>query len=119
MVDKVFLFRDKEGLKEAAAKIREFKNRYRHLRSIIGFKVYNLDLIRAIELGEMLDLSEVIISSAMKREESRGSHVRLDFPNRDDTNFLKHTLAYASRDGPRIEFSDVKITRYQPEERKY
>ncbi len=119
MVDKVFLFRDKEGLEEAAAKIKEFKNRYRQLRSIIGFKVYNLDLIRAIELGEMLDLSEVIISSAMKREESRGSHVRLDFPKRDDTNFLKHTLAYASRDGPRIEFSDVKITRYQPEERKY
>jgi len=119
MVDKVFLFRDKEGLEEAGAKIREFKNRFRQLRSIIGSKICNLDLIRAIELGEMLDLSEVIISSAMKREESRGSHVRLDFPKRDDSNFLKHTLAYGSRDGPRIEFSDVKITRYQPEERKY
>ncbi len=119
MVDKVFLFRDSEGLEEAGTRIGEFKNRYRQLRSIVGSKIYNLDLIRAIELGDMLDLSEVMISSAMKREESRGSHVRLDFPKRDDTNFLKHTLAYASRDGPRIEFSDVKITRYQPEERKY
>ena len=119
MVDKVFLFRDKEGLKEAGAKIKEFKNRCMLLRPIIDSKVYNLDLIRAIELGEMLDLSEVIISSAMKREESRGSHVRLDFPKRDDTHFLKHTLAYSTRYGPRIEFSDVKITRYQPEERKY
>ena len=119
MVDKVFLFRDKEGLEEASARIREFKNRYNQLRPIIGSNVYNLDLIRAIELGEMLDLSEVIISSAMKREESRGSHLRLDFPKRDDAHFLKHTLAYSSQDGPRIEFSDVKITRYQPEERKY
>ena len=119
MVDKVFLFRDKKGLEEAGAEIREFKKRYTQLRPIIGSKVYNLDLIRAIELGEMLDLSEVIISSAMKREESRGSHVRLDFPKRDDTNFLKHTLAYSSPDGSRIEFSDVKITKYQPEERKY
>jgi len=119
MVDKVFLFRDKEGLEEAGAKIKEFKNRYKQLRRIIGSKVYNLDLLRAIELGEMLDLTEVIISSAMKREESRGSHVRLDFPKRDDAHFLKHTLAYSTRDGPRIEYSDVKITRYQPEERKY
>jgi succinate dehydrogenase/fumarate reductase flavoprotein subunit len=67
----------------------------------------------------MLELSEVIIASALSREESRGSHVRLDFPKRDDARFLKHTLAYMTPDGPRTEFSDVKITKYPPEERKY
>jgi succinate dehydrogenase / fumarate reductase flavoprotein subunit len=67
----------------------------------------------------MLALSEVIVASALSREESRGSHVRLDFPNRDDGRFLKHTLAYRTADMPRIEYSEVKITWFQPEERKY
>lgn len=119
MVDTAFMFRSKQGLEEARAKLKELKNRSRHLRPIVGYRIYNLDLIRAIELEEMLELSEVIVTSALNREESRGSHVRLDFPKRDDVRFLKHTLAYKTDDGPRIEFSDVKITKYQPEERKY
>jgi succinate dehydrogenase / fumarate reductase flavoprotein subunit len=67
----------------------------------------------------MLELSEVILASALGREESRGSHVRLDFPKRDDARFLKHTLACRDSVEPKISYSNVKITRYQPEERKY
>lgn len=119
MVDKVFLFRTKEQLEEAKTKLKELKERQKHLRPINNCKIYSLDLIRAIELESMLDLGEVIVVSALNREESRGSHVRLDFPNRDDVRFLKHTLAYKTSDGPRIDYSDVKITKYQPEERKY
>ncbi len=119
MVEKAFMFRSKQQLEETRSKLRELKTRLRHLRRIEGNRVYNLDLIRAIELEDMIELSEVIVASALSREESRGSHVRLDFPKRDDVRFLKHTLAYKTPDGPRIEFSDVKITRYQPEERKY
>lgn len=119
MVEKAFMFRSKEGLEEAKAKIKQLKTRYGRLRPIVGYKIYNLDLIRAIELEDMLDLSEVIAVSALTREESRGSHVRLDFPKRDDQRFLKHTLAHKAPDGVRIEFSDVKVTKYQPEERKY
>ncbi len=119
MVDKAFMFRSKEGLEEARTRIRQLKARFAKLRPIAGYRTYNLDLIRAIELEEMLELSEVIVVSALRREESRGSHVRLDFPKRDDTRFLKHTLAYKAIDGPRIRFSDVMITRWQPEERKY
>ncbi len=119
MVEKTFMFRDKEGLEEARSKIGELRKRLEHLRPILNYRIYNLDLIRAIELEQMLELSEVIVVSALSREESRGSHVRLDFPNRDDVCFMKHTLAYKTVDGPRIEFSDVKITRFQPEERKY
>jgi succinate dehydrogenase / fumarate reductase flavoprotein subunit len=119
MVDKVFLFRTKQQLSEASEKVNELKRRFSRLRAIDGHKTYNLDLIRAIELEDMLALSEVIVSSALSREESRGSHTRLDFPKRDDERFLKHTLAYRTSDGPRIEYSEVKITRFQPEERKY
>jgi succinate dehydrogenase / fumarate reductase flavoprotein subunit len=119
MVENAFMFRDKEGLNEAKAKIGELRKLYARLRPIVGGRVYNLDLIRAIELEDMLDLSQVIVESALNREESRGSHVRTDFPTRDDKRFLKHTLAYTTSDGPRIDFSDVRITSYQPEERKY
>jgi succinate dehydrogenase / fumarate reductase flavoprotein subunit len=119
MVEKAFIFRSREGLEEAKAKLKQLRGRLAHSRPIIRQDIYNLDLIRAIELGEMLELSEVIVTSAISREESRGSHVRLDFPKRDDTRFLKHTRAYRTADGPRIEFSPVTITRYQPEERKY
>jgi succinate dehydrogenase / fumarate reductase flavoprotein subunit len=119
MVEKAFMFRSKEGLDEAKAKLGQFKSKLGKLRPIVRYKVFNLDLIRAIELEEMIELAEVIVASALSRQESRGSHVRLDFPKRDDTRFLKHTLAYKGTDGPRIEFSDVKIGRWQPEERKY
>lgn len=119
MVERAFMFRSKEGLEEAKSNIKELRKRFGRMRSIVGYKIYNLDLIRAIELEEMLELAEAIVVSALNREESRGSHVRLDFPKRDDARFLKHTLAYKTPDGPRMEFSDVKITKYQPEERKY
>jgi succinate dehydrogenase / fumarate reductase flavoprotein subunit len=119
MVDKAFMFRDKQGLQEARSKLKQLKIRLSRLRPIASYKIYNLDLVRCIELEDMLDLSEAIVASALSREESRGSHVRLDYPKRDDSRFLRHTLAYRTPDGPRIEFSDVKITRYQPEERKY
>jgi succinate dehydrogenase / fumarate reductase flavoprotein subunit len=119
MVDKVFLFRTKQQLREASEKTKELRKRLTQFRPIDGHKIYNLDLIRAIELEGMLDLAEVIVSSALSREESRGSHTRLDFPKRDDERFLKHTLAYRTSDGPRIDYSEAKITRFQPEERKY
>jgi succinate dehydrogenase / fumarate reductase flavoprotein subunit len=119
MVDKVFLFRTKQQLVEAFEKVRELKKRFNRLRAIESYRICNLDLIRAIELEDMLALSEVIVASALNREESRGSHVRLDFPNRDDNQFLKHTLAYRTMDMPRIEYSEVKIIKFQPEERKY
>jgi len=119
MVDKAFMFRDKQGLEEARSKLSQLKIRLGQLRPVAPGRIYNLDLVRCIELGEMLDLAEVIVASALSREESRGSHVRLDFPKREDARFLKHTLAYRTPDGPRIDFSNVKITQYQPEERKY
>ncbi len=119
MVQKAFLFRNGKQLEEALACIKKLKMKLSRLRPVSSSRIYNVDLVRVLELEDMLDLSEVIVASALAREESRGSHVRLEFPNRDDVHFLKHTLAYRTPNGPRIEFSDVKITKYQPEERKY
>jgi len=119
MVEKVFLFRTKQQLTEALDKAGELRKRFNHLRPIADHKICNLDLIRAIELDDMLSLSEAIIASAISREESRGSHTRLDFAKRDDSRYLKHTLAYRTPDRPRIEYSEVRITRFRVEERKY
>jgi len=67
----------------------------------------------------MLDVAEAIVVGAVKREESRGAHSRLDFKERDDENFLKHTIAVYTPDGPEITYSTVKITKHKPVERRY
>ena len=84
-------------------------------------KVYNTDWLLAIELGYLLDVAEAIVHSAINRKESRGSHQRLDgFEERDDANYLKHSLAYFDGDNaPRIEYGEVKITKSPPGKRAY
>jgi succinate dehydrogenase / fumarate reductase flavoprotein subunit len=67
----------------------------------------------------MLIVAEVVVAGALARTESRGAHFRRDFPQRDDRNWLKHTLAYMGPDGPRLDYSTVKIVKYQPAERHY
>jgi succinate dehydrogenase / fumarate reductase flavoprotein subunit len=76
-------------------------------------------MIQVLELEGMLSVAEVIIEGALARKESRGSHFRLDHPERDDTNWLRHTLAFMTPDGPRLEYKDVTITSYPPKERTY
>lgn len=119
MISKVGIFRDKAPMEEALQKIRELKERYQRITVQNKGGVYNLDLIRAYELGGMLDIAEAIIVGALKREESRGAHSRLDFKERDDVRFLKHTIAVYSPSGPVISYSPVTITRYKPEARRY
>ncbi|CAM5379648.1 Succinate dehydrogenase flavoprotein subunit OS=Streptomyces antimycoticus OX=68175 GN=SANT12839_043080 PE=3 SV=1 [Streptomyces antimycoticus] len=87
-------------------------------------KRFNTDLLEAIELGNLLDLAEVMAVSALARKESRGGHYREDYPNRDDVNFMRHTMAYreVGADGSesiRLDYKPVVQTRYQPMERKY
>jgi len=119
MISKVGIFRDKKPMEEALAKIRELKERYQRITIQNKGKVYNVDLVRAQELEGMLDVAEAIITGALKREESRGAHSRLDFKERDDVNFLKHTIATYSSSGPIITYSPVKITKFKPEARRY
>jgi succinate dehydrogenase / fumarate reductase flavoprotein subunit len=86
-------------------------------------KRYNSDLLEAIELGFLLELAEVTVASALNRKETRGGHAREDYPNRDDTNYMRHTMAYKEGRGllsdVRLDYKPVVQTRYEPMERKY
>ena len=120
MMDKVSVFRQKDGLTEALDKVKELKKRYRQVAIQDKGSCFNRDLLDAIELGYMLDLAEVITLAALTREESRGAHSREDFPKRDDEKWLVHTMfSHSEDDGPQIFFKPVTITKFQPEERKY
>jgi fumarate reductase flavoprotein subunit len=114
------IYRSGEGLAAACAKLGELRRRYRSLELHDRTNVYNTDLLQALELGSMLECAEAVVQSAAARKESRGAHQRLDFPERDDRNFLRHTLAIYAADGPpRIGYRDVVITRSQPGVRDY
>ena len=115
----VGIFRTREGIADTLAKIRELKQRRQKVPVRDKGKVFNFDLLSVIELGFMIDLAEVITLGALQREESRGAHSRRDFPERDDAAWMKHTLAYQTPDGPRLEYAPVTKTRWEPEKRVY
>jgi succinate dehydrogenase / fumarate reductase flavoprotein subunit len=118
------VYRTEATLKEALTDIQELKRRYKYVTVQDKGVRYNTDLLEAIELGFLLDLAEVTVVSAIERKESRGGHAREDYPNRDDVNFMRHTMAYHSEsasgeDSVRLDYKPVNVTRYQPMERKY
>jgi len=119
MIENVGIFREGKVMQAALDKILELKGQYQNIKIMNKGRKYNIDYIRAYELGGMLELAHVIVLGAINREESRGSHYRLDFPKRDDKKFLKHTLATITKDGPKISYSDVDVSMYEPVERKY
>ena len=119
MFELVGIFREQGQMTQAIAKIGELQERYRKLRPCYGGKKFNWDLVRSFELGGQLLVAEVIARGALTRQESRGSHYRRDYPTRDDKNWLKHTLAYYSTQGPNFKYKPVTIKRWQPEARKY
>ena len=81
--------------------------------------VYNTELISALELDGMVDISQALAHAALDRTESRGSHQRTDYAARDDAKYLKHSMAYRTDGDPRIEYKDVVITRWPPADRVY
>ncbi|GHA55660.1 succinate dehydrogenase flavoprotein subunit [Streptomyces tendae] len=120
----VMVFRTEQTIKTAVEKIAELRARYKNVAIQDKGRRFNTDLLEAVELGNLLDLAEVMAVSALARKESRGGHYREDFPNRDDVNFMRHTMAYreVGDDGAesiRLDYKPVVQTRYQPMERKY
>jgi succinate dehydrogenase / fumarate reductase flavoprotein subunit len=118
------VYRTETTLKQAIADIAVLKERYKNVSVMDKGKRYNTDLLEAVELGNLLDLAEVTAVSALARNESRGGHFREDYPNRDDVNFMRHTMAYREVDAEgkesiRLDYKPVVQTRYQPMERKY
>jgi succinate dehydrogenase / fumarate reductase flavoprotein subunit len=115
----VGVYRSASSLEAARGAIAELKGRFARVAVTDGARVYNVNLVNALELENLLDLAEVAVAGAAARTETRGAHAREDFPKRDDVNWLKHTLATAGPDGPRLSYKPVTITRWPPAERKY
>jgi succinate dehydrogenase / fumarate reductase flavoprotein subunit len=116
---KVGVFRRPEEIEEALEVIREQRKRYESVAIGESDKKFNYALIRTLELENLIDLAEAISLGALMREESRGAHWRLDFPQRDDERFLKHTLAVMSDDVMRIQYKDVNLGQFEVKERTY
>lgn len=119
MSDHVGVFRVEEGMKEAVDKMAEIKERYKDIKVDDQGLKYNMNLIEAWELSNLIDIANVTAVSALAREESRGAHSRDDFPDRDDKKWLKHTLAWMENGGVRLAYKPVTITDYQPKVRSY
>jgi len=115
----VAVFREKEGIEETIQELQELKTRYGSVPVHNKGKVFNTDLIFALELGFMLDCAEAIAVSALERKESRGAQFRIDYPSRDDENWLKHIVVSQGEVGPELSNLPVTITKWTPEERKY
>ena len=119
MTSQVGIFRNESDLLSAKKEIKELKQRLNH----VGVKqkdiAFNYEFIQYLELEGMLHVAEVIVEGSLARKESRGSHFRLDHPHRDDEHWLRHTMAYKTPEGPKLEYKEVTITSYTPKERTY
>ena len=115
----IAVFRTEKGMRESLNAIRDLNKQFQKVAVQDKSKVYNWNLMSTLELGDMLDVAEATCASALARKESRGAHARLDYPDRNDKDWLKHTLAYNSPEGPKIDYLPVTITRWPPERRVY
>ena len=114
------IYRDEDGTRTTCEKVAELRARFEGIEVNDKSNVFNTDLQQLLELRNLLEVAETVAEASLERRESRGAHQRLDYVERDDENFLKHSLAYRQPDGrPRIEWLDVTITRSQPGVRDY
>jgi succinate dehydrogenase / fumarate reductase flavoprotein subunit len=113
------IFRTLRQMEYALGKIREMRLRLAKAKIEDTSRSYNTDLTSALELENMVELAEVMLTGGIARQESRGAHSRLDYPTRDDRNWLKHTLAHYTREGPTLDYSPVRVTIWKPTERRY
>jgi succinate dehydrogenase / fumarate reductase flavoprotein subunit len=120
MDQNVAVYRSGPDMKQALAKIKELRGRMQQVKVADSSRIYNTNLVAVLETSNLLDLAETIVVGGLARTESRGAHSRTDFPDRDDDNWLKHTLAhYTPGKKPRLTYSPVNITMWKPVERKY
>src|SRR5918999_133393 len=114
------VFRREEQMLAQGELVQRLRERYEHVVVDDKGDVFNSDLTQTLELGFLLELAECMVVSGLARKESRGAHARpYDYPDRDDENYLRHTLVTWEDGAPRLDWQDVTITKWQPEERKY
>jgi succinate dehydrogenase / fumarate reductase flavoprotein subunit len=119
MNDNVSVFRNAEDMKKAVGTLNSLREAYQDIAIQDKGEKFNTDLLEALELGYLLDLAFVTAASALNRTESRGAHARRDAPNRDDVNWLKHTLAFKRDSTVEFRYTPVRLGKFQPTERKY
>ena len=119
MFDDVGVFRTEAGMQAALAKVNELQERFKQVKVQDTGKIFNTELLNAWEMGNLLDMAEVITASALNRKESRGGHARDDYPERDDENWLKHTLVWKKDGKLTIGYKPVVMTRFEPKKRVY
>ncbi|MEM3857458.1 MAG: FAD-binding protein, partial [Thermoprotei archaeon] len=115
----VYVYRTSNELSLAQSKVSSLKARFKKVKLSDKGRVFNTNLRDILELSNMLDLAEVIVTCASLRKESRGAHAMVEYPQRNDAEWLKHSIAYYTGEKPRVSYLPVKITRWQPMERKY
>lgn len=113
------VFRTEASLREGLNELQQLQEQYQQIYLDDQSKLWNTEIIEALELRNLMVVGQLIIASALNRSESRGAHCREDYPERDDSNFLKHTMAYYSPAGIDLQYLPVAITMFQPQERKY
>jgi succinate dehydrogenase / fumarate reductase flavoprotein subunit len=106
-------------MRQAVEKVRELKKRFKRVHVDDQGSAYNTDLMEAWEVGCLLDIAEVTAVAALERKESRGAHAREDFPERDDKKWMKHSMAFLEKDGVRLAYKPVTITKFKPKARVY
>lgn len=113
------VFRTETSMREGLTQLQQLQQQYQQLYLDDKGTCWNTELIEALELGNLMVVGEIILTAALNRQESRGAHCREDYPNRDDTHFLKHTLAYYSAAGIDLQYKPVSLTLFKPKERNY
>jgi succinate dehydrogenase / fumarate reductase flavoprotein subunit len=113
------VYRTGPSLQQGLDKLAELRKRFKNIQIEDKSRIYNTNLIQALETENMLELAEVLLMAALAREESRGGHSRTDFPVRDDQKFLAHSMVYYTGSTPRLEYKPVNINKWKPVERKY
>jgi succinate dehydrogenase / fumarate reductase flavoprotein subunit len=119
MMAKVGVYRNEKPMAEAVNDVQALREKYQDVRTEDTSKAYNSDILGILELENLLDLSLITAASAVNRKESRGAHSREDYPDRDDPNWLKHTLASLDGNDVKIDYKDVDTSIWEPKPRKY
>jgi len=119
MMDDCGVFRTTQTLMDMTRRLRDLRARYANVAVKDSGRIFNTELLEAREVGYLLDCAEATVAAALARTESRGGHFREDFPERNDTDWLKHSLAYRAEGGPDLKYKPVTITKFQPKPRTY
>ena len=119
MYDKAGVFRTEAALGECQETVHRLRERAKTLKIDDKGSIFNTDLIGALELNALLECADCLVTSALARKESRGAHSRLDFTERDDDHWLKHTLNWNDDGQVRLDYKPVTITKHQPLARSY